>query len=49
MAVPASLDAGEVLDRMWNGENILWFNGININGQSLEEWFKDLLTNWFGG
>ena len=49
LAVPASLGAGEVLDRMWNGENIFWFNGININGQSLEEWFKDLLTNWFGG
>ena len=49
LALPASILTGTILDQMWSGEDILGFGEININGQSLEEWFKDLLTNCFGG
>ena len=33
------------------GENVLWIPGANVSikGNSLEEWFKDWLTEKFGG
>ena len=46
-----SLLSGIVLDQIWTGEDILWIKGwsIEVNDKSLEEWFKDVLTEWFGG
>ena len=43
--------SGIVLDQIWSGKEVLWINGANISvkGKSLEEWFKDVLTEWFGG
>ena len=51
LAVPVSIFVGTLLDQIWSGEEVLWINGANISvkGKSLEEWFKDLLTEWFGG
>lgn len=42
---------GTILDQIWHGEEVLWIKGANISikGKSIEEWFKDLLTKWFGG
>ena len=46
-----ALLSGIVLDQIWTGEDILWIKGwsIKVNDKSLEEWFKDVLTEWFGG
>ena len=51
LAAPVSIFVGTLLDQIWSGEEVLWINGANISveGKSLEEWFKDLLTKWFGG
>ena len=51
LAAPVSIFVGTLLDQIWSGEEVLWINGANISvkGKSIEEWFKDLLTEWFGG
>ena len=51
LAVPVSMLVETILDQIWHGEEVLWIKGANISikGKSIEEWFKDLLTKWFGG
>ena len=46
-----ALLSGIVLDQIWTGEDILRIKGwsIEVNDKSLEEWFKDVLTEWLGG
>lgn len=51
IAAPVSIIVGTILDQIWYGENVLWIPGANVSikGKSLEEWFKDWLTEKFGG
>ena len=50
LVTPVLIFVGTLLDQIWSGEDVLWINGANISvkGKSLEEWFKDLLTECFG-